>query len=76
MPNNPLLIVALLVSAVMLAILGTVLPGMMELPPPGDWMMRGAFYLAALGDVGIALWFRARMKRAAPKSGATIERQR
>lgn len=77
MPNNPLLVVALLISAVVLATLGTVLPGMMDLPPPGDWVLRGVLYLAALGDVGVALWFRSRMKRAAPpKAGGTIERQR
>lgn len=76
MPNNPFLIVALLVSAVVLVALGTVLPGMMNLPPPGDWVLRGVLYLAALGDVAIALWFRSRMKRTAPKSGGTIERQR
>lgn len=76
MANNPVLIGALLISAAMLAVLGTVLPGMLELEPPADWVLRGVLYAAALGDVAIALWFRSRMKRAAPpQAGGTVDRR-
>lgn len=74
-PASPAIIVALLFSAVMLAVLGTILPGMMELPEPGGLIMRLALYAATAGDVAIALWFRSRMKKTRAGSGGTIQRQ-
>lgn len=74
-PANPAIIVVLLFSAVMLVVLGTILPGMMELPEPGGLIMRLALYAAAAGDVAIALWFRSRMKRTRAGTGGTIQRQ-
>lgn len=75
--GNPLIVVVLLVSAAMLAALGTILPGMMGFTGTERWVMSGVFYLAAAGDVAIALWFRAKLKkqRAAASSGGTIQRQ-
>jgi hypothetical protein len=74
-PVSPAIIVALLFSAVMLVVLGTILPGMMELPEPGGLIMRLVLYAAAAGDVAIALWFRSRMKKTRAATGGTIQRQ-
>jgi hypothetical protein len=73
-PVSPLIVLALL-SAVMLAVLGTVLPGMLDFAGPERWMISGVFYLAAAGDVAIALWFRSKIKKASAASGGTIQRQ-
>lgn len=72
---SPAVIVALLVSAVMLVVLGTILPGMMAFDGPEGLIMQIAFYVAAAGDVAIALWFRSKLKKARAASGGTIQRQ-
>lgn len=72
--GEKLLIGILLFSAVVLAILGTILPGLMELPDPGGLILAIAFYAAAAGDVAVALWFRSRLKGKRP-SGGTVQRQ-
>ncbi len=78
--NNPaagVLPIVLLVSAALLAALGTILPGMMEFTGPERWLMSGVFYVAAAGDVVIALWLRSRTRkaRASESSGGTVQRQ-
>lgn len=74
---SPAIVAALLVSAVMLVVLGTILPEMMEFSGLERWLMSGVFYLAAAGDVAIALWFRSKSRkaRAAAASGGAIQRQ-
>jgi hypothetical protein len=74
-PVSPLIVFALLLSAVTLAVLGTVLPGMLDFAGPERWMISGVFYLAAAGDVAIALWFRSKIRKGRAASGGTIQRQ-
>ena len=72
---HPAIVWTLLVSAVMLVALVTILPGMMELEGPEGLILSIALYLAAAGDVAIALWFRSKLKKARAASGGTIQRQ-
>lgn len=74
-PASPAIIVVLLFCAFLLAVLGTILPGMAELPEPFGLIMRLALYVAAAGDVALALWFRSRMKKTRAATGGTIQRQ-
>lgn len=71
--------VILILSAILLAVLGTILPGMLELEPPVDLVLRAVLYVAAIGDVILALFMRAKLKKAAaqnvPGSGGTVQRQ-
>jgi hypothetical protein len=74
-PVSPAIVIVLLVCALMLVVLGTILPGMAELPEPFGLVMRLVLYVAAAGDVALALWFRSRMKKTRTGTGSTIQRQ-
>lgn len=69
-------IVILFVSAAMLVVLGTVLPRMVELDEPVATVLSIALYVAAAGDVAIALWFRSKLKKArAAEQRGTVQRR-
>lgn len=67
---------AILAGAAIIAILGTVLPGIIGLAGTPAIVMQVAFYAVAVVDVVIALWLRARLRKArSSRSGATVQRQ-
>jgi hypothetical protein len=74
-PVSPAIIVVLLFCALMLVVLGTILPDMAELPEPFGLVMRLVLYAVAAGDVVLAFWFRSRMKKTRAGTGGTIQRQ-
>lgn len=68
---------AMFASAIIFAIMGTVLPSWLEFPEPAGLILRVAFYAVAAVDIAIAFWLRARLKKAqrAARSGGTVQRQ-
>ena len=71
-----MVVIALLIGAVMIAVLGTVIPGMIDLGEPASMVLRVAFYAVAAGDVAIALWFRSKLKKTrAAEQGGTVQRR-
>jgi len=77
-PAGAILMAAILAGAVMIAVIGTVLPGLIGLSGAPAMIMPLAFYAIAAIDVVIVLWLRARLKKArqsSPQSGGTVQRQ-
>lgn len=67
---------AVLVGAVVLAVIGTFLPGLVGLTGLPAVAMQLAFYAIAAVDVAIALWLRARIRKAgASRNGGTVQRR-
>ena len=75
--NAQLVFYIMLFSAAMIAVLATVLPGLLELDDELTLVLRGAFFVAALGDVIIAFYLRGKLRKLAPtdKGGGTVQRQ-
>jgi len=69
---------AILSGAVMIAAIGTFLPGLIGLSGAPAIVVPLVFYAIAAIDVGIAFWLRARLKKArhsAPRPGQTVQRR-
>lgn len=67
---------AILVGAVILAVIGTFLPGLIGLTGWPAVAMQLVFYAIAVIDVAIALWLRARLRKAgSSRGGGTVQRQ-
>lgn len=64
-------------GAVLIAILGTLLPGWLGMTGSIGLVLSLAFYAVAATDVAIAFWLRARMKKAPRMTapGGTVQRQ-
>ena len=54
---------AILVGAVIVAVVGTFLPGLIGLAGTPALVMRLAFYAIAIIDVALAFWLRARIRK-------------
>jgi hypothetical protein len=78
-PNSAGIVVtaAILVGAAMIAAIGTFVPELTGMTGPEALWIRLVFYLVAAADVGIALWLRARIRRAqrTDRDGGTVQRQ-
>jgi hypothetical protein len=76
-PNAPTTVmVAILVGAVMIAIVGTFVPDWVGLTGAPATIMRLAFYAIAVIDVVIAFWLRARLRKAqGSTSTGPVQRQ-
>jgi hypothetical protein len=74
---NPFLPMALLISALMFVFLGLMMPDLTGMTGPEATWLSIAFYVAAAGDVAIALYLRGKSKkgRQSATSGGTIQRQ-
>lgn len=67
---------AILMGAVIIAVVGTFLPGFVGLTGLPAIVVQLVFYAAAAIDVAIALWLRARIRRARSSgNGGTVRRQ-
>ena len=69
---------AILSGAVIIAAIGTFLPGLIGLSGTPAIILPLVFYAIAAIDVGIAFWLRARLKKASQPSsqgGGTVQRQ-
>jgi hypothetical protein len=75
--NANVLTVAMLIAAAMFVALGVFLPQLSGMTGPEGTVMAIALYLAAAGDVAVAFYLRAKIKKAqqAASSGGTIQRQ-
>ena len=67
----------MLFSAAMIAVLGTVLPGLLEFDGTTGLVLQCVLYAVAVGDVIIAFWFRNKLRKSDParKTSGTIQRQ-
>lgn len=76
-PSANVMFYVMLLSAAMIAVLGTVLPGMLAFDDVTGLVLRCALYAVAIGDVIIALWFRSKLRKGdqAAKSSGTVQRQ-
>lgn len=79
-PGNPsanIMFFVMLFSAVMIAALGTVLPGLLEFDDVTGLVLRCVLYAVAIGDVIIAFWLRNKLRKADPaaRNTGTIQRQ-
>lgn len=77
-PPNPASIVvvaAILVGAALIAVIGTFVPDLIGMTGPEALWVRLAFYAVAAADVGIALWLRARIRRARQGPAGTVQRR-
>lgn len=69
-------IAAVLVGAVMIAVVGTFLPGLIGLTGTPAIVIPLVFYAVAALDVAIALWLRARIRKArGPAGKGPVHRQ-
>jgi hypothetical protein len=71
-PGNPagtIVMATVLVGAVMIAAIGTLLPGWLGLTGAPALIIALAFYAVAAIDVAVAFWLRARFTRARQASG-------
>jgi hypothetical protein len=68
-------IAAILVGAVMIAVVGTFLPGLIGLTGTPAIVIPLVFYAVAALDVAIALWLRARLKKARSSGSGPVRRQ-
>lgn len=79
-PSNPasiVLVAAILGGAAIIAVIGTFLPDLIGMTGPEAIWIRLVFYAVALADVAVALWLRARIRRARQggASGGTVQRR-
>ncbi|HEV8392469.1 MAG TPA: hypothetical protein VGQ35_21620 [Dongiaceae bacterium] len=79
-PNaaGTILSAAILSGAVIIAAIGTFLPGLIGLTGAPAIIIPLVFYAVAAIDVGIAFWLRARLRKArqsGSQSGGTVQRQ-
>jgi protein-S-isoprenylcysteine O-methyltransferase Ste14 len=77
-PAGTIVMATVLVGAVMIAAIGTLLPGWIGLTGTPALMLALVFYVVAAIDVGIAFWLRARLKKAvqsSSQSAGTVRRQ-
>jgi membrane protein implicated in regulation of membrane protease activity len=75
---STILMATILVGAVMIAAIGTLLPGWIGLTGTPALIIQLVFYAVAAIDVGLALWLRARLKKAnqpPSQGGGTVRRQ-
>ena len=81
-PGNPagtILMASILLGAVMIAAIGTLLPGWMGLTGTPALMIALVFYAVAAIDVVIAFWLRGRIakaRQASGRGGNTIQHMR
>jgi membrane protein implicated in regulation of membrane protease activity len=81
-PGNPagtILMASILLGAVMIAAIGTLLPGWIGLTGTPALIIALVFYAVAAIDVAIAFWLRARIakaRQASGRSGNTIQHMR
>ena len=70
------IVAAILGGAAIVAIIGTVLPNLIGMTGPVATWVRVVFYAVAAADVAIALWLRARIRRARQEATrGTVRRQ-
>jgi len=64
-------------SAAMIAVLGTVLPGMLEFDDSTGLVIQCVLYAVALGDFVIAFWLRNKIRKAnsPAQTSGTVQRQ-
>ena len=76
-PKPNIMFFVMLLSAAMIAVLGTVLPGMLEFDDATGLVLRCVLYAVAIGDVIIAFWLRNKLRKADPNArrAGTIQRQ-
>jgi hypothetical protein len=76
-PNSAsiLVVAAILVGAVLIAAIGTFLPDLIGMTGREAVWVRLVFYAVAAVDVGLALWLRARVRRARQAAGGTVQRR-
>jgi membrane protein implicated in regulation of membrane protease activity len=77
-PSNAATIVmaSILVGAVMVAFVGTFLPGWIGLTGGPAIAMQLVFYAIAAIDVAVAFWLRARLRKTqSSRSGGTVQRE-
>jgi FtsH-binding integral membrane protein len=73
-PNAVMAII--LVGAALVAILGTILPALIDLAGTPALILRLAFYGVAMVDVAVAFWLRDRIRKAqASRTGGAVQRQ-
>lgn len=68
-------VAAILVGAVLIAAIGTFVPDLIGMTGPEAVWVRLVFYVVAAVDVGLALWLRARIRRAQQRGGGTVQRR-
>jgi hypothetical protein len=76
--NANVLTAAMILGAGLLAFIGAMLPDWVGLPGPETRWLSYAFYVLAAGEVLLAFYLRAMIRKAqksAAKGGGTIERQ-
>jgi membrane protein implicated in regulation of membrane protease activity len=67
---------AILVGAVIIAVIGTFLPGWIGLTGGPAIAMQLVFYAIAAIDVAVAFWLRARLRKArSSRDGGTVQRR-
>lgn len=77
-PDNAasvVLLAALLAGACLVAVIGTLLPGLIGLSGPPAIIIPLVFYAIAAIDVGIAFWLRARLRKAGQSKSGPVQRQ-
>jgi CBS domain containing-hemolysin-like protein len=76
-PNSATIVVvaAVLVGAALIAVIGTFVPDLLGITGPEAVWVRLVFYAVATADVGVALWLRARIRRAQQGRGGTVQRR-
>lgn len=76
-PNAATIVMAaILVGAVIVAIIGTFLPGWVGLTGGPAIALQLVFYAVAAIDVAVAFWLRARIRKVrSSRSGGTVQRE-
>lgn len=75
---STILTASILSGAVIIAAVGTFLPGLLGLSGAAAIIVPLVFYAVAAIDVGLAFWLRARLKKAllsSSQGGGTVQRQ-